>query len=1132
MRHFLREYRALRNQENKNRESTRRTVPMETPASLVLVSCDELGGYDLSDQVEDGPTTLHPWPILLQVLTLRKFENSSKSLSNLLDTQIADKCKAGFGYNVVLPPYTRNFLPPKPDFSSLEEFENKPKNSEPTIKKTVVEPGEAKASTDKPKVVRKNFGPPISEDWISDSKDEDKSRPKIEKKTVKPSFAKIEFLKSKEQVKSPRETTVKQGNQNRLNSNNSRGNQKNYNNMMCQRLGSNFKMYNKACYVCRSFDHPQANFITIKDRNMVQKAVLLKSGIVNTARQNFSKIVVLVNTARQVSAAHPKSRVNATRQMIYLSKLAHSSVKRPIHKKTSFNNSNVNQKVNTVRSKTVNTGRPKVVVNVVLGNRVDAVKALACWVWKPNIKILDHVSKHNSASITLRNMITLMHKADPNYEEIDEGYVAFGGNPRGGKITSKGTIKTGELDFENVYFVKELKLNLFSVSQMCDKKNSVLFNDTECIVLSLNIKLTDESHVLLKVPRKDNMYSVDSKNIVPKRGLTCLFEKATSDESKLWHRRLGHLNFKNMNKLVKGNLVRAERKNKTLIEAARTMLADSKLPTTFWAEAVNTACYVQNRVLVTKPHNKTPYELLHDKTSPLGFMRPFRCPVTFLNTKDHLGKFEGKANEGFFVGYSINSKAFRVFSSRTRIVKENMHPVVARNQSNCNASTKVYDDAGKARVETVPGKDYILLPLWTADPPFSQSLKSSQDNKFQPSSDNGKKVDKDLRQEISTVGTNTSNELPFDTEMPDLEDISTFNFPNDHDDVDEMADMNNFDTTIQVSHTPTIRVHKDYPLNQVIGDVQSTIQTRNMSKKLEELWFVSTINQRTNHKDLQNYIFACFLSQEEPKKVIYTLKDPSRIEAMHEELLHFKLQEVWTLVDLPYGKRAIAGSKDRPPMLAPGNYVQWKSRIKRYIDTKPNHELIHYCLENPPYELGWKDKRVPDSDGNLTTTTERVFETYKNVTQDIKDQLNAEAEVVQIILIGIDNNIYSTVDACPNACEMWKAIERLKQGESINVQDLETNLYWEFGKFTSQDGESLESYYSRFYKMLNELIRNQCKVTNHQVNVQFLLQIQPEWQRFMTLVKQSQELKIVSYHKLYDILKQHQHEVNEIRAEK
>nr|GEW87056.1 hypothetical protein [Tanacetum cinerariifolium] len=189
-------------------------------------------------------------------------------------------------------------------------------------------------------------------------------------------------------------------------------------------------------------------------------------------------------------------------------------------------------------------------------------------------------------------------------------------------------------------------------------------------------------------------------------------------------------------------------------------------------------------------------------------------------------------------------------------------------------------------------------------------------------------------------------------------------------------------------------------------------------------------------------------------------------------------------------------------------------------------------LHNAIMEAGGKDRPPMLASGSSVTITERYMENYKNVSQDIRDQLNAEAEAVQIILTGIDNDIYSTVDACPNGCEMWKAIERLKQGKSINVQDLETNLYWEFGKFTSRDGESLESYYSRFYKMMNELVRNQCDVTNHQVNVQFLLQLQLEWQRFVTLVKQSQELKIVSYHKLYDILKQHQNELNEIRAER
>nr|GEX62308.1 ribonuclease H-like domain-containing protein [Tanacetum cinerariifolium] len=126
-----------------------------------------------------------------------------------------------------------------------------------------------------------------------------------------------------------------------------------------------------------------------------------------------------------------------------------------------------------------------------------------------------------------------------------------------------------------------------------------------------------------------------------------------------------------------------------------------------------------------------------------------------------------------------------------------------------------------------------------------------------------------------------------------------------------------------------------------------------------------------------------------------------------------------------------ADSKDRPPMLAPGNYVQWKSRIKRYINTKPNHELIHYCLENPLYELGWKDVQVPVSEGSLDTRTEWLYETYKNVSQEIRDQLNAKAEAVQIILTGIDNDIYSTVDACANACEMWKAIQRLKQVNEI-----------------------------------------------------------------------------------------------------
>ncbi|GJW15079.1 ribonuclease H-like domain-containing protein [Tanacetum coccineum] len=211
-------------------------------------------------------------------------------------------------------------------------------------------------------------------------------------------------------------------------------------------------------------------------KNLVPREVLTKSGL------------VLINTARQVNAAYSKTTVNVARPVSYLSKTTHSTVKRPIHKNTTFKNSN------SARDKNFNTARLKAVVNAVKGNNFNAVKASACWVWKPKHKVLDHGNPQMDLqdqevidSGCSRHMTGDMSYLT-NYEETDGGYVAFGGNP--------------------------------------------------------------------KVPRKNNMYSVDLKNIVPKECLTCLFAKATSGESKLWHRTLGHLNFKTMNKLVKRNLVR------------------------------------------------------------------------------------------------------------------------------------------------------------------------------------------------------------------------------------------------------------------------------------------------------------------------------------------------------------------------------------------------------------------------------------------------------------------------------------------------------------------------------------------------------------------------------------------------
>nr|GEY00549.1 putative ribonuclease H-like domain-containing protein [Tanacetum cinerariifolium] len=284
----------------------------------------------------------------------------------------------------------------------------------------------------------------------------------------------------------------------------------------------------------------------------------------------------------------------------------------------------------------------------------------------------------------------------------------------------------------------------------------------------------------------------------------------------------------------------------------------------------NSLEFVEARLLVFKK-NEFVYE---DGRKPaLSFMRPFGCPVTILNTIDHLGKFDRKADEGFFVGYSTNSKAFRVFNGRTRILEENMHVKFCENTSNIAGSR----------------------PNWLFD---IDALTKSMNYKpvVARNQSNGSAGTKACDNDSSGAGFKPSRE----EEKKDAEDLW-----NEDSDV-LRADMNNLDTYFQVSYVPTTRIHKDHPLNQVIRDMQLATQIRQMTKNLEEYGFVTTtLKQRTSHKDLQNCLFACFLSHEEPKKVVQALKDPSWTEAMQEDLLQFKLQEVWTLVELPNGKRAI-----------------------------------------------------------------------------------------------------------------------------------------------------------------------------------------------------------------------------------
>ncbi|GJR56634.1 putative ribonuclease H-like domain-containing protein [Tanacetum coccineum] len=899
-------------------------------------------------------------------LKLENFEESSKNLTKLINSQISVKDKTGLGFDSyvnesevldnVVDCYKYNSVYK----SKVSEIITSVPNVETTVTKT------SKDSLEKPKTVR--FSAPIIEDWESDSEDEN-----------------------------------------------------------------------------------------VWD--FAPTTILTKSSLVpiSDARQSSSRAAALASAARPINTAAPKPFVNVARPRPNAFHKSHSPSRTPFNQQTTLKNRNLNDKINTAK------------------------------IWRPKGNVTDHISKDNGSYMTkifdyvdpqgrLKNFdsgcsrhMTRNKFYLSDYQDIDGGFVSFGGSSKGGKITVKGKIRIGKLDFEDVYFVKELKFNLFSVSQMCDKKNNVLFTETECLVLSPDFKLLDESQVLLKIPRQNNMYSFDLKNVVPSGDLTCLFAKATIDESNLWHKRLGHINFKTMNKLVRGNLVRglpsklfendhtcvacqkgkqhkascktktvssickplqllhmdlfgpvsvrsinrksyclvvtddfsrfswvfflatkdetpkilknfitgienqsdhkvktirsdngtefknrimnefcemkgirrefsvartpqqngvAERKNRTLIEAARTMLADSKLPTTFWAEAVNTACYVQNRVLVIKPHNKTPYELFLGRKPALNFMRPFGCPVTILNTLDHLGKFDGKSDDGFFVGYSINSKAFRVFNTRTRFVEENLHinflenkpnvagtgpnwmfdidtltmsmnyqPVFAGNQTNGNAGTKANIDAGQAEMSAVPGPQYVLLPFLTSE---SQNPKSSED---EIADDAGKKngvedpaKEDDINGPGEATNTNSTNRLntvssPVNTVSSSFTTVDPGRARDQRNEFESVFGQDKDANSTYRMFTPVSAAESSYenlggstPVNAATPS-NADYPTDPLMPDLEDT------------ADLQDTA--------EPKKVIQALQDPSWIEAMQEELLQFKLQQVWTLVDLPHGKRAI-----------------------------------------------------------------------------------------------------------------------------------------------------------------------------------------------------------------------------------
>ncbi|GJX41042.1 hypothetical protein Tco_0256032 [Tanacetum coccineum] len=461
--------------ENMNKEPIRRNVIVETTKTKDLVAQDRLGAYKVGLESIEARLDVYKKNEAI-------FEEDIKILK--LDIMLRDnaltKLRKDSRYHAVPPPYTGNFMPPKSDLVLVDEDEYVFSESVTSIPDVAT--SEAKSSKSKPMTVSE----PLIEDWISNNEDENETN-------LNHLIKDCDFYEKKMAEK---------------------------------------HVWNNA----RRANHQNSQILTHphSKRNFVPRAVLIKSGLktVNTGRQNSSRVAV--NTARPINTAYPRPTVNCARPALNVFNRAHSHVRRPFNKFTTNKNSNFNEKVNTVRGN-VTTIRPKAVVSDNKGHEANAVKASTCWVWRPKQKVLDHVELQEKEVIDsgcTRHM-TENKSYLSNFEEIDGGFVAFGSSTKGGKINGKSKINTRKLDFEDVYFVKELKFNLFSVSQMCDKKNSVLFTDTECVVLSPDFMLRDKNQVLLRVPRKNNMYSVDLKNVSPSGGLTCLFAKATLDESNL-----------------------------------------------------------------------------------------------------------------------------------------------------------------------------------------------------------------------------------------------------------------------------------------------------------------------------------------------------------------------------------------------------------------------------------------------------------------------------------------------------------------------------------------------------------------------------------------------------------------------
>ncbi|KAJ9566934.1 hypothetical protein OSB04_002900 [Centaurea solstitialis] len=493
---------------------------------------------------------------------LEKFSKASKAMDEILKAQINDDLKRGIGYHNTPPPYNNNYIPPKSNLADRLDTEDlKPGVTEVDPVEGVVEDkgeGEETRKKDKGKAV------PEDNHILTN---ENGSRPfvksnRIEKQKGK---SKIDTQSSESDPSSSKRFQYK------------RGNQRNWNNQWAKSHGIDLSKINrpKPCFICCKLNHLARNcyFNPINQRSSFQN---LNSPWIERKKQQPQAKKVELSNKRVVPNQHRQSQPKGKGQFkkvetksvkLIANWMPKAAIQNTAATESSSNNCE-SKKKNVVASNSNNTSpvttaagpekrKPYIVTKYSsheIPNKDYLLKLNRLAEFKYGNqgrgKNLWHVDSGCS-----RHMTGIMSLLE-NFKRFEGGHVAFGDNPKGGKVSGKGKISKGMMTFEDVYYVEQLKYNLLSVSQVCDQKHSILFNDEQCLILSPEFKIVDENMILLRAPRKDNVYCLDLEDVSSKSSLNCLLSKASLSESSLWHRRMCHMNFKNMNKLVKGNLVR------------------------------------------------------------------------------------------------------------------------------------------------------------------------------------------------------------------------------------------------------------------------------------------------------------------------------------------------------------------------------------------------------------------------------------------------------------------------------------------------------------------------------------------------------------------------------------------------